>query len=325
MLNNLSRHKNILIAVGCIIFLYTGIVIGRDSNQPEKPHVLREGGFQYINPILLCNPNIDEVTTPDNVLTSKLRGYANSAAEKDIAVYYLSLSDYTWAGININESFSPASMLKVPTMVAILRYAEIHPEILTKEIYYDGSFDDNKAEYFKPIQSIKPRNSYTVDQLVSYMIEYSDNNATRLLNAVPFNKKDITNVYTDLGIEPPTTLGDFMSPKTYSLFLRLLYNSTYLNREISEKGLKLMAAPDFPRGLQSGVPTPIEVAQKFGERQFFTSDGKLKVRELHDCGIVYASSGPYALCVMTRGNDFEKLASEIRDISKLVYETVSKN
>lgn len=323
-MNNFVNYRNFVFVGSLVVLFCIGIFVGRVTKQNIKPQVLREGGFQYINPVLLCNPTIDEITTADNSLTNKLRTYANSAPEKGIAVYYLSLSDYTWAGININESFSPASMLKVPTMVSILRYTQAHPETLTKEIYYDGSFDDNKAEYFKPTQFIKPKNSYSIDQLLAYMIGNSDNNAARLLHSMPFSEKDLNSIYTDVGIKLPTRLIDFMSPKSYSLFLRLLYNSTYLNRETSEKALSLMVASDFTRGLRSGVPTSVRVAQKFGERQIFSSDGKLIQRELHDCGIVYAPKGPYVLCIMTRGNDFEKLITEIGDISKIIYNTVMK-
>ena len=84
-----------------------------------------------------------------------------------------------------------------------------------------------------------------------------------------------------------------------------------------------MATPDFPQGLQAGVPTDIEVAQKFGERQVFTPQGDLTERELHDCGIVYHANEPYVLCIMTRGKDFNTMTSNIKDISKIVYDHVS--
>ena len=84
-----------------------------------------------------------------------------------------------------------------------------------------------------------------------------------------------------------------------------------------------MVAPDFPQGLQAGIPASVEVAQKFGERQVFLHDGTLSYRELHDCGIVYAPDNPYILCVMTRGHDFASLSSTIRDISKVVYDYVA--
>ncbi len=84
-----------------------------------------------------------------------------------------------------------------------------------------------------------------------------------------------------------------------------------------------MAFRDFPQGLQSGVPASIEVADKFGEREVFSTDGTLSYLELHDCGIIYVPDSPYVVCVMTRGHDFNSLASIIGDVSKIVYEHIA--
>ncbi|HEY6020809.1 MAG TPA: serine hydrolase, partial [Candidatus Paceibacterota bacterium] len=244
-----------------------------------------------------------------------------SAQEKDVGVYYLNPTTGQWAGVNENESFSPASMLKVPIMTAILRTAEKQPVFLSTPVYYDGSFDDNALETIKPQDPVVAGHSYTVEQLLEKMIKYSDNNATHLLYALlPQNQFD--SIFTDLGLAAPTVNGpvDFMSPKTFTMFLRILYGSTYLTRDDSEKALSLMAYPDFPSGLQAGVPQGTVVAQKFGEREADTQSS-----ELHDCGMIYYGGGnAYMLCVMTRGTDKAALASEIAGISKLVWEHVAQ-
>lgn len=319
----LKENKNIIITG--IIFFLLGFFSGDSRDEKNWTNkVLREGGYKYINPVLLCNVGANNQQLEDVSLRNKLQNYMEDLKEKDISVYFLSLDGNKWVGINENEPFSPASMLKVPTMVAYLRYAETNPEILSKNIYFDGSFDDNRAEYFKPQKSIQKDHYYTVNELMEYMIAYSDNNATRLLHN-NIDSRYLQGIYSDLGIQLPTSRGiDFMSTKTYSLFLRLLYNATYINREMSEKVLKIMTARDFPKGLQAGVPEDVEVAQKFGEIEIQKDKGVVEERELHDCGVVYAKDSPYLLCVMTRGKDFDVLASEIAEISKIVYEYVTK-
>jgi hypothetical protein len=57
------------------------------------------------------------------------------------------------------------------------------------------------------------------------------------------------------------------------------------------------------------------VAHKFGER-----GGIEGGQQLHDCGIVYSQSGPYVLCIMTRGRSLEELKTVIADLSKIVYD-----
>jgi len=99
----------------------------------------------------------------------------------------------------------------------------------------------------------------------------------------------------------------------------MLYNASYLNKELSEKALQYLSEVDFKQGLVSGVPQGIVVAHKFGEKVFGSS---AEIKQLHDCGIVYYPRHPYLLCVMTRGASFEYLDDTIRQISSLVYQEV---
>ncbi len=275
----------------------------------------------YIRPVLLCNVNPQGSQSEDADLSAALRRYIGGAAEKDVGVYYTNPLAGTWAGANENISFSPASMLKVPIMAAVLRSAEEDRTFAYKSVYYDGSFDNNTLEITKPARPILPGRSYGVDDLLHAMIVDSDNNATQLLTGL-VSKEQFETIYTDLGLAAPSVNGpvDFMSPKTFTMFLRVLYSSTYLTRDDSEKALALMSQSNFIDGLRTGVPKGTVVAAKFGERA--SAGGSL---ELHDCGIVYYGDGDaYFLCVMTRGKDRGVLASEIAAISKLVYEHAVK-
>ncbi len=302
------------------VFFIAGAFFAKVAIPPTiiKATVLREAGYKYINPILLCNTNNGQEYNEDNVLSKQLLNYQSSNQTNDLSVYFLSLVGGGWSSLNENETYSPASMLKVPTVVEALKSAESDPSILSKKIYYDGSFDDNKAEYFKSQQSIQAGQSYSVDELMPYIIDYSDNNALRLLHNA-LTQSSFDKLYKDLGIEIPANSIDFMSAKTYSLFLRVLYNSTYLTRDDSEKVMKLLLFHDFPQGLEAGVPSSVEVGQKFGERQVINPDGTIVSRELHDCGIIYIPNKPYILCVMTKGQDFTSLSNDIKNVSRLVY------
>lgn len=318
--------KNKKFIVLSIFFLTTGFLFGRTLKKEKLivPKVLREDGYKLIKPILLCNTDNQQAVNEDLSLSKKINEYLQSNSKNNnISVYYLSLLTGKWSSINENEVFSPASMLKVSTVIDILKYNESHPGSIIKNLYFDGSFDKNKAEYFKPQKSILPGKYYSVDDLIKYTISFSDNNAVQLLHN-EFGQRPLEELYADLRINIPKNQIDFMSAKTFSLILRVLYNSTYLSREMSEKVLDLMVNTDFPIGLKAGVPKEVDVAQKFGERQVFTPMGEIIKRELHDCGIIYHNDSPYILCVMTSGNDFNKLAANISDISKIVYNHINQ-
>ena len=130
----------------------------------------------------------------------------------------------------------------------------------------------------------------------------------------------MADIFHDLNIDVPTEVPDFtISAKNYSTFLRILYNSTYLNDSDSEKALDILSKTTFVDGLVAGVPKGTTIAHKFGEHV-----SSFHEIELHDCGIIYYPQNPYLLCVMTKGQDFSKLAKIIADISAMVYnETAS--
>jgi beta-lactamase class A len=113
---------------------------------------------------------------------------------------------------------------------------------------------------------------------------------------------------------------DSISVHGYSGFLRILYNASFLNKEMSEKALQIMSLQNFPYGLNAGVPKGTKVASKFGE---FNDKDNPDVIQLHEFGIVYHPKGPYILGILTRGNDWQMQADIIKSVSAMVYNSVS--
>ncbi len=245
----------------------------------------------------------------------------------DLGFYFRDVGTGRWVAINEDTPFYPASLMKVPLMIAYFRQAEADPTILQKKLTYTQKDDLNQSEYTKPTHAITQGQSYTVDELITYMIAYSDNNATRLLSD-NIDQNSFHEVYTDLGIEIPdsTKIGfsDYFTTKQYSLFLRILFNSTYLDKDLSEKALEILTKTDFKDGLAAGLPTGSTIAHKFGEFIGVNPDTST-IYELHDCGIIYNPNKPYLLCVMTKGNNRQALQDTLKSISDLVYSEVQNN
>ena len=326
-----------MILGGAILcFFALGFFIGRAtySTTEIKLRQIREKSigsdkYKFIDPLLTCEvtqqKDISEFIPLKNKLLKLIK---ERTAQGDVATIsiYLDRRDGRWLGINTSEKYFPASLMKVPTMMAFFKFAEAHPEILNKSVFYQGDTDLNAMEYFKPEKTLEPGHSYTIEELIERMIIHSDNNALPLLlNNI--DGQSLEEVYADLGLYIPQTesgsLADFMTVKSYASFFRVLYNATYLNRAMSENALELLSKPDFSKGILAGVPSTVEVSQKFGERNFSDNpNDQTSAKELHDCGIVYYPEHPYLLCVMTKGQNFDKLAKSIADISRLVYQTV---
>lgn len=289
--------------------------------------VRKQGDYKFINPLLECDVQNNYLNNTYIPFEKKLK---NSIADlndkkyqnKEIAVYFRDLNNGPWFGINPSANFTPASLMKVPLMIAYYKQAESDPTILQQKIVFQADLETYPQNIVTGNKLIIGK-EYTVEELIDFMIINSDNEAmANLLNN--FNQEKLDKVYLDLGIIVPDLREpeDFMSISEYASFFRILYNAAYLNEYYSEKSLDLLSRTKFFDGLVAGVPFGVKVSHKFGERQ--NNALKTANKQMHECGIIYFPNHPYLLCVMTRGDDFEKMSNFITDVSRLVYRTISE-
>jgi beta-lactamase class A len=321
-----------------LISLVAGILIGyfgnnlletQNSNNNQPQNTASEfhsgnGAYTLINPLYECNTGENYGTKELSSLKSQINNYigqlmANNSVTS-AAVYYRDLNNGPWFGINQHDVFAPSSLLKVPVMMAYYRLAESDPTILDKKIKFSSEPEGVISQNYQAKNPIILGQTYTVEQLIESMIVGSDNVALRLLEDNIDNRK-IDQVTIDLGITTATnsTPDDFMDVAEYSTLFRVLYYSTYLNKDYSEKSLELMSEAEFKQGLVSNLPASVVISHKFGERE--VGDG---THQLHDCGIVYYPKHPYLLCIMTKGPNFADLAKTIQQISSKIYSDAVK-
>jgi beta-lactamase class A len=283
----------------------------------------REGGFQHINPLLECDLAEDvlrnrELAPFKERITAYLEGRMDPRWASSVSVYFRELNDGLWFSVGDTERYAPASLRKVPLMIALLKAADgpAGRPLLEREVPFDLSRDYNQDQNLKPSRPLVPGQRYRVRELIERMIVQSDNNAFTLLARV-VDPAELDRVYALLRMQNPRAIGDdaFLSVQTYASFFRVLYNATYLSKEASEWALATLARSEFRVGLVAGVPSSVPVAHKFGEK----SDAKAGAVQLHDCGIVYYPNHPYLLCVMSQGPSFEFLDDVIVAVSRLVY------
>ena len=313
----------------CMIFF--GIIIGwfshgeKDKDTSGRISVLREkqNNFEFINPLIgfevADKEEFSEYRPLENALFSIINNAKEQGMAKSVSVYFRDLNSGRWTGVNEDEKAAPASMLKIALMIGYLKQAELDPLILNRDVVYLQSIGGNPDLQLSESERMIVGQKYNITDLLYRLIVYSDNNAKNLLHA-NINPTAETEVFNDFGLKAPDNddRGDIMSAKTYSIFFRTLYNASYLSRQMSEAALEILSKSEFSEGIVTGVPSNIKVAHKFGHRVFQPSEYPMTGEELHDCGIVYSKS-PYFLCVMTKGDSYEKLKQIIVDISKVVY------
>lgn len=253
-------------------------------------------------------------------LEKALREYgAAEESNGDLTKFGIYFRDFaSGASIGIHESidFSPASLLKLPLAMWYYKKAETNPDLLSDEIKFVGP-KGTSIEQFPAQQSIQVGQVYTIEQLIEYMLAQSDNDATAILSQYSNGAEKVNAVYTSLGIPDVQNYATYIiDVHTYATFFQVLYKAQYLDRDFSNKLLGVMTHSSFTDGLVAGVPASVQVAHKFGER---TIDASKKLFQLHDCGIVYATT-PYLLCVMTQASSYEKATNFISTVSRMTYQ-----
>ena len=130
-------------------------------------------GFRFTSPLL-------DVELPEGInirhepipfkykIESFVQEQIKSGRAKQVAVYYRDLHDGPWFGINNNIEFNPASMMKVPVMIAWLKRAEKDPVVLQRRIRYEEPKNPIPKQYTKPAsrspldRAIRLTNSCTI-------------------------------------------------------------------------------------------------------------------------------------------------------------------
>ncbi|MFH1427346.1 MAG: serine hydrolase, partial [Patescibacteria group bacterium] len=323
------------------LFFISGISAGWAANEyqddqeyeksEESIYETRFGGYQYINPLLECEIASERENSELIDIKKQIEDYINEKIQtkkiSNISVYYRNLNNGPWFGINEDSFFNPASLLKVPILIFYYKLAETQPDILLVKVIYQGEYED-KENLENDNNSLIMGNQYTIEELINKMIVYSDNKSAYML--VKFLLENVdqelqNKILNEIEKILPSSFLDNhdITAKTYSSLFRILYNASYLNKEMSEKALELLAEVYYDKGLVAKIPREIKVSNKYG---FMITNGAKSNVQLHDCGIIYYPESPYILCIMTKGlEDRDQLESIIQDISEMVYQEVSKN
>ncbi len=336
----MESGKNLLKRFLPIAFLAAGILIGfflRDTlakheNMRPLHTEFREGGFRYISPLLECESSRDAVENIEfNPLENRIRRVIDEQKKRrwlsEESVYFRMLDSGKWLSVNPAVFYYPASLMKVPVLIAVLKKAEIDPHLLGVTVKFSGKTElSDMPQYFAPSKKLEAGKSYTIEELLNMMIVYSDNNALSLL-VEHLGKPLISRTFEELGLLDPFSQSYIeneysLTVDQYVISLRVLYNASYLSKAMSERALGLLTRIEFRQGLVEGVPSDIPVAHKFGERVW---DNISPGKELHDCGIIYYPAHPYLLCIMTKGDSFEYLDDGIKEMSQAVYEEVDRS
>lgn len=254
-------------------------------------------------------------------LRERLRAIEERTRERyEISLYFEFLNTGANISINPDAQVWPASLLKVPAALAVMKKVENGDWQLDSELVItNGDKDAGFGELWE--QPIGSR--YTVEELLRAMLIDSDNTAYNMfLRNLP--KDDLLEALTELGVDDLFTSEGKISAKEYSRLLRALYTSSFLKRENSQLLIEMLTESDFNRFLAQGIPNEVTFAHKFGIRE--------DAHAYLDSGIAYPPNRPYLITVAIRDRDEGTDVSEeiggvqelMEEISRAAYEYVSE-
>ncbi len=287
------------------------------TNKNENIHSF-DNKYKFINPLLDCESNFNFIST--KTIEFKINKYLeNNNKINKIWLFFRFLKNGSIFWINENDNFLSASLTKLPLAIVLFKLSETKEfqNILENEIIIEDIKIDLDRNLWQ--DNIKIWEKYKIIQLIEQMLINSDNLAAIYLIAYVW--ENLNTVYKELWIKEIDFNNPYIdvSAKDISMFLRILYNASYLNRENSEKILYMLSKSNFTSWLKAGVPKNILISNKFWEKWFKVNPEK----QLHDCWIIYYPNNPYILCVMTRWDNFSDLSNVIKDISNIVYREIS--
>lgn len=220
----------------------------------------------------------------------------------------------TGANISINPDVRvyPASLLKVPTAIAVMHKIEKGEWNLdNKLVLFASDIDPNYGNtyYAHPVGT-----TFTIEELLKSILIESDNTAHRIIIR-NLSTEDLAIMRDSMGLEEVLDDSQRLSAKEYSRVFRALYYASAINREHSEQMLRWLTETPFTDFLQEGFPEGVPFAHKIGE------GGPQKT--YLDSGIVYVPERPYLLTVVIAGKDEDEAKEIMREISQSVYEYVA--
>lgn len=221
-----------------------------------------------------------------------------------------------FADINASETFSAASIIKIPVLLQLFRSIEQNQVSLYDEMplteYYrsEGSGD---------LQFKAANSRYSLDTLARVMITHSDNSATNMIMSQIGSMTDVNQGIRDWGLSgtqvnnwlPDLAGTNYTTARDLARMLYNIENPKFLSAESREKIFDYMGHVKNNRLIQAGLGDGALFLHKTGDI------GKM----LGDAGIVFAPNGKKYIVVILANRPYNSPAGKefIVKASEIIY------
>jgi beta-lactamase class A len=200
-------------------------------------------------------------------------------------LYVISLNSDERYGVNEDEPFQAASLMKLPVMAAM--YSEHEKGNVGLDDIYTLRNED-KVGGSGGVFYQEAGTKYSYRELVSAMGQQSDNTAFNI--AVQLLGEEFIQEYIkEVGMGSTSYEQNQTTPRDVGTFFKSLWQMKIVERASRDEILKSLTGTIYEDHLAAGI-TDVRVAHKFGR----------EVHVVNDAGIVF-DENPYVLIIMSKG------------------------
>jgi beta-lactamase class A len=221
----------------------------------------------------------------------------------DAGVFVYDISANKIVEVNADTIFPTASMVKVPILIGLMH--KIHNSELSyhQEMLFTDSVRYSEGEDI--LASFKDSSKIALNSLMMLMMSMSDNGASLWLQGLSGSGTEINKYMDSLGMKytrvNSRTEGrkenynmygwGQTTPREMATLMRMIVENKIIDKQISERMLRLMSRQFWDEDAISQIPPNVFVADKSGAVDA-TRDEVLYVNGLH----------PYIFCICTKNN-----------------------
>lgn len=317
VLGNFFRSKFLWVLV--VLLVLANIAAGGYIlylNSPETIH-------HFTNPFPLIDPSRSFIAQEHFLSTIEpvrkgMKEFVASEEKKGnrVGVYFEYLNTGANVSINQDERFWPASLSKMPTVMAVMKKIEKGEWKLSNELVL---FSEDQDARFGDVYKRAPGTRFTIEELLREVLVNSDNTAHKML-VRNLSSENYTDMFEALGMEELFDKNYDITAKEYSRIFRVLFTASYLNRENSQKILSWLSESQFREFLGAGIPADVVFSHKIGE--------EYEQIVFLDSGIIYVHDRPCLITVMVKvgdGGGVESAKAIMKELSNIAYKYVAKS
>lgn len=321
---NILRTLRIYQAITVLsLVVCAGVLLGYPTLHSHTD-IAQSSKYPFLNPALSVLDKRNLIVDFQG-LRQKLTTTYENRSDYTISVYFEYLPTGANISTNKDERMWPASLIKIPIAMAVMKKVQDGKWKLDNELVI---LEEDKDSEYGELYKLPAGTTISIKKLLEESLINSDNTAHFVLLR-NLEGSELEEVYVHLGMDDiinalkknksDDETDNRMTAKRYSIFFRSLYNATFLDQKHSELFLSILekAPNDF---LSQGIPSDIPFVHKTGIR--------IDERVMADSGVVYVPGRPYILTVMIEQKkegelDQEEIAKIFKEISEAAYHYVS--